>query len=120
MPHAEEPDDVLSQRAHPRVRCAGAAEVHLYPAGATFSGKVVDLSLGGCCIEVEEPIGEPPGAHVEVYLRVTGTTVQVVGILRSVRNEVWAGIQFWGVSPRKIEQIQELIGELFAAVKPSG
>jgi len=104
------------RRAHPRLRCKGTAALHLYPAGIRCEGVVVDLSLGGCCLEVEEPIEEPPGTHVEVFLRVMGTTVQVAGILCNVRHQVWAGIQFTGVSSRKKEQIQELITELFEGV----
>jgi hypothetical protein len=96
------------------MRCAGTAEVHLFPVGVRCLGRVVDLSLGGCCIEVEEPIEEPSGTRVEVYFCVMGTTVQVPGRLCHVRNQVWAGIQFAEMSSRKAAQIQELIEELFS------
>jgi hypothetical protein len=82
---------------------------------------VVDLSLGGCCLEVEEPVEEPIGTRVEVYFCVMNNTVQVAGTLRQVRHQVWAGVQFSGVSSRKAEQIQDLIDQLFAdaAVPPA-
>ncbi|MGD0801272.1 MAG: PilZ domain-containing protein [Terracidiphilus sp.] len=118
MTEQERWDRAENRRAHPRLRCSGTAEVHLFPAGIRTLGKVVDLSLGGCCIEVEDPLEEPSGTRVEVYLRVMGSTVQVPGVLCCVRNQVWAGIQFSGVSPRKAGQIQELIDDLFSDVTP--
>jgi c-di-GMP-binding flagellar brake protein YcgR len=118
--NTEEPkwDRVESRREHPRMRCAGSAEVHFFPAGVRSLGKVVDLSLGGCCIELEDPVEEPRGTRVEAYFCVMGNTLQVPGILCHVRNQVWAGIQFSNISPRKAEQIQELIEEIFGEVKP--
>ncbi|MFZ1084785.1 MAG: PilZ domain-containing protein [Terracidiphilus sp.] len=111
-------DRVDNRREHPRLRCAGTAEVHFFPAGIKSLGKVIDLSLGGCCIEVEEPIEEERGTCTEVYFCVMGNTVQVAGVLCNVRNQVWAGIQFSAMSQRKAGQIQELIEELFAGSTP--
>jgi len=108
------------RRAHPRLRCKGSAALHLYPAGIRCEGVVVDLSLGGCCIEVDEHVEEPTGTHVEVFLRVMGTTVQVAGILCNVRHQVWAGVQFCSVSSRKMAQIKELMDELTAGVEVMG
>jgi len=112
----EQGSETNEQRAHRRMRCKGTAEVHLFPAGIKCEGSVADLSLGGCCIESEEPILEPIGTRVEVYLRVMGTTVQVAGVLCHIHHQVWAGIQFTGVSARKMVQIQELIDELFEGI----
>jgi c-di-GMP-binding flagellar brake protein YcgR len=108
--------DQSDKRAHPRLRCAGTAELHFFPAGTQCQGSLVDLSLGGCCVESEEPIHAPAGSRMEIYLRVMGTTVQVQGVLCHVRHDIWAGVQFNAVSSRKATQIQELIDELFEEV----
>ena len=100
------------RRTQPRLQCTGTAKVHLFPARIRCDGSLVNMSLGGCCVEVKEPIEEPLGSRVEVYLRVMGMTVQVAGVLCHVRDQVCAGIQFTGVSCRKAEQINELIEEL--------
>ena len=113
----EQPCKPCEHRAHPRLRCKGTAEVHLYPADITYDGTLADLCLGGCCVQVSKPVEEPPGTHVEVYLRVMGTTVQVTGVLCHVRDQVRAGIQFTGLSSRKREEIHELMDELFEEVR---
>lgn len=100
------------RRARPRLRCKGVAEMIVLSIGRRMPGALLDLSVNGCCIETSEPIPpiEQPG--VEVVFSVDGFTLRLAGIVRNVRHDHRAGIEFTGVTQRKAEQIRELVKEL--------
>lgn len=100
------------RRIHRRLRCEGVAEVHFFPSSTKCNGVISDMSRGGCCIKVDEPVEKPSGTPVEVHLRVKGIALQVTGSLRYVRQQSWVGIQFSGISGPKASQIYDLIEEL--------
>jgi PilZ domain len=100
------------RRTQPRLRCGGVAEVVLLRLGRKLPGILLDLSVGGCCIQTDSPIPYIERPSVEVQLTVNGITLRVAGIVRNVRNDRRAGIEFIGVTPRKADQIIELVKEL--------
>ncbi len=100
------------RRSHPRLRCHGVAEVVLLRLYRKLSGTLLDLSVGGCCIQTDAPIPSIERPSVEVQLIVNGITLRVAGIMRNVRRDHYAGIEFVDVTPRKAEQIIELVKEL--------
>jgi c-di-GMP-binding flagellar brake protein YcgR len=106
-----------SRRAHPRLKFNGRAEIRVLPDVQKFSGTIVDLSLGGCCIELGGPIRADAFCRVEVRLCVEGTNFQVAGILRHRQDGFRVGIEFTDVSDRKAEQIRELIVYLVETAK---
>lgn len=46
---------VANDRKHPRYRCQNSIEIHVHD-GPSFWGKVADLSLGGCYVEIPLPL----------------------------------------------------------------
>lgn len=100
------------RRNQPRLRCRGVAEVVLLRLDCKLPGTLLDLSVGGCCIQTDSPIPPIERPSVEVQLTVNGITLRVAGIVRNVRNDRIAGIEFMDVTPRKADQIIELVKEL--------
>lgn len=101
-----------NRRAHPRLHCNGIAEVTVLPLGKPAPGKLLDLSVSGCCISADGLIPEIENPAVEVQVRVNGTTLRVAGVVRNVRKGHRVGIQFVQVTRRKAEQINQLVAEL--------
>lgn len=99
-------------RVHPRLRCRGIARFRSLPHGRFIDGALVDLSLRGCCIESDGSPHMAPESAVEVILKVKGTALRLGGIVRHRTRQTRTGIQFLDVSPRKKEQIEELMEEL--------
>ena len=101
------------RRAKPRLRCNGIAEVILLRLDQRFPATLLDLSVSGCCLATETPIPSIESPAIEVQLAVNGTNLRVAGVVRNVRNERKLGIEFMNVTPRRAEQIRELVTELF-------
>jgi hypothetical protein len=101
-----------SRRVHPRLRCKGIARIRLLPHGRWMDGILADLSIRGCCIETEEPLQGTPESSIEVLLKVKGTNLRLNGTIRHCTRHIRAGIQFLDVSPRKSEQIRDLMADL--------
>jgi len=100
------------RRAAPRMRCKGIAEVTVLSLGKRLPGKLIDLSLSGCCIATEGPMPPVESPVVEVQVTVDGTTLRVAGVVRNVLKDHRLGIEFVDVTRRKAQQISELVAEL--------
>ncbi len=101
------------ERRDPRLRCKGMAEICVLPVGRSVTGKMVDLSVRGCCIEAPTAIPVKVDDRIEVCFRVNGLAVRLAGIVRHMQGKERAGIEFTDVSRRKEIQINELVFELF-------
>lgn len=102
------------RRARPRLRCKGVAEVIVFPLARHIPGTLLDLSAGGCCIDTSSPLPPIENPAVEVVLTVNGFTLRLAGVVRNLRRDRRAGIEFIDVTQRKADQIQELVKDLLA------
>lgn len=120
MAYSSIPDDIPyrvrcyqdERRAQPRLRCKGIAEVRILCLHVTISGTIADMSLEGCSVVSEAkfpPIEQP---LVEVILTVNSSTLRVAGVVRNVKDERRAGIEFIDLTRRKAAQVLELMEEL--------
>ena len=105
-----------SRRANPRLQFKGRAEIRVLPDGQKAPATIIDLSLGGCCVELGGPMRVEAYSHVEIRLCVEGTNFQVAGIVRHRQDGFKIGVEFTDVSDRKAEQIRELMVFLFERV----
>jgi hypothetical protein len=96
-------------RADPRYGCAGDAEIVVPGRGLRYAGKIGDLSLRGCFIEVGCRLER--GTCVEVWMNARGQPLRVAANLMVQKNS-GVGLKFLGVPARKEEQIKSLIAEL--------
>lgn len=96
-------------RAAPRYGCAGDAEIVLPGRGLRYAGRIGDLSLSGCFIEVGCRLER--GTAVEVWMNARGQPLRVAANLM-VQKSSGVGLRFLAVPMRKQEQIKWLIAEL--------
>jgi c-di-GMP-binding flagellar brake protein YcgR len=104
---------------HPRKSCKGTARILVLPDGPHVTGNLLNLSLGGCCIEFDKAIKAAANAQLDVLLDACDLRVRIPAEIRR-RNDNQIGIKFLEVSARKSEQIQLLIKELFEFGKIRG
>jgi c-di-GMP-binding flagellar brake protein YcgR len=108
----DQPHVRYERRAHPRLSCKGIAKFLILPDGPQVTGNLINLSLGGCCVECDKEIQARYGTPLDVMLDACDLRVRLSAeICRIEENRV--GIRFLEMSPRKEGQIHFLIEELF-------
>jgi hypothetical protein len=104
------------RRRSPRLECHGSAQVRMLDADSSnppqFQGKIVNLSLLGCCFETEAEVPVRKGDRLEVFFQLNGMPVLIMGVARAIHSPQRTGIEFLDVSPRKLEQLQFIMREL--------
>jgi c-di-GMP-binding flagellar brake protein YcgR len=104
------------RRRSPRLECTGNAHLRmldLESAGTVqFHGKILNLSLLGCCIEIESVIPFRVKDRLEVYFQLNGMPVLIMGIIRAIHTKHKIGIEFLDVSTRKQEQLRYIMNDL--------
>ena len=100
------------QRKHPRLHCAGDAELHLLTELAPRPAKVQDLSIQGCLLLADRPVALEPGTLLEISFVVNRLPFRVKAQLRVARSATMFGFQFFQVSARTTRQLEDLIVEL--------
>lgn len=97
------------RRQAPRYHCGGVAEIVVPGRGLRYSGRIADLSAGGCFIETGCRLER--GTAVEVWINTEGLPLRLAANLAG-RRESGVGCRFHSVTPRKLEQIRVVIAEL--------
>lgn len=108
------------RRGHPRLKCRGIARIKPALAEQDSTGWLLDLSLGGCCIEWNEAAQCEIGSEVEMRLDVRGNVLWVRGVVRWVRRKKFAGVEFIHLSPRKQEQVKEMLADFVEMLRAAG
>src|ERR1700730_3643725 len=97
-----------------RYDCVGVAEIlRIQKATGEFvTGKIRNLSLGGCSIETKSPLER--GSQLAVMLQVKTLRVRVIAEIRSVEThgQFSAGLEFVGMTAPGVQSLQALIAEL--------
>jgi hypothetical protein len=99
----------IERRTAPRYGCGGDAEIVVPGRGLSYQGKIGNLSVGGCFLEVQCALER--GTSVEIWMNASGQPLRVAANLLA-RRENGAGFRFHSLTPRKLEQIRSLIAEL--------
>jgi hypothetical protein len=97
------------RRATPRFTCAGEAEIVLPGGGLRFTGKIRDLSIGGCFLETRCQLER--GTSVEIWMCAQGMPLRMAANL-VVKRQTGVGFHFYGVTGRKMDMIRGLMEEL--------
>jgi hypothetical protein len=114
------------RRRHPRFQCGGEAEVRSLASGISARGKIANLSIGGCLIQLTGT-GHPfrRGEAVEMTFCVRQLPLRVQGSVRQCAERApdsddnvghfpsWVvGVQFTLLTERGKRQLLSLIEEL--------
>jgi PilZ domain len=90
----------------------GSAILNLLYLGIKMPGRVLDLSLNGCCIRTDDRYALGIYRRIEVELRIEGLPFRLAGVTQSIHNSNSVGIRFLDVSERKRDQLVQLIEDL--------
>jgi c-di-GMP-binding flagellar brake protein YcgR len=95
-------------------RCAvdTSAVIHLVKIASRLAGQILDLSLGGCRIRTAERFPVGIYTRVEIEFRLQGTALLLGGVVQAIHGRNDVGVRFLDVSPRKREQLVEMVQEV--------
>lgn len=103
------------RRAHARYAVDTSANIIFVRTGSRLSGRIVDLSIGGCRIFCDQRFPVGIFARIEAEFRVEGITFRLGGVLQRISDRRIVGIRFLDMSHRKREQLAQLIEGIKAA-----
>jgi hypothetical protein len=89
-----------------------SATIFLVNVGSTLRGRIEDLSVSGCRIRTDERFPVGIYTRVETEFRMEGLPFRLGGVIQAIHDRNTVGIRFLDLSPRKQEQVVELIDEI--------
>lgn len=99
------------RRRNPRYLCGGHAQLTLVPSnGAVLVGRLRNLGLGGCFVEVGSPL--EVGTRTEVLVRANMLCFRAMSLVRAVRKCSGLGLEFIRLSAGGHSALSELIVDL--------
>jgi len=112
--------DNNGRRTSVRHDCVGAVEIlRIQEAtGELVTGKIRNISLGGCYVETQSPLER--GSQLAVVLQVKNLRLRVIAEVRSVKidGQNSAGLEFVGMTAQGLQSLQELMAELAKMALP--
>jgi hypothetical protein len=100
------------RRAQKRCRVDTAATILLVKVGSRLSGRIVDLSMNGCRIRIDERFPVGIYTRVETEFSLEGLPFRLAGVIQAIHDRHSVGIRFLDMSQRKREQVEQLIAEI--------
>jgi hypothetical protein len=102
--------DAHDRRTSPRVKCANSVEV--YPAGETapIRTKTADLSLGGCFLEMPNPL--PKGTQVRIALWIKESKIWANGEVVTSTPGFGIGVKFSQIAEQDKNQLKQFVGSM--------
>jgi len=106
------------RRGQSRHEVDTSATILLVNIASRLSGRILNLSLGGCRVRTEErfPVGIYTRVETEFYLE--GLPFRLGGVVQAIQDRHHVGIRFLDMSTRKREQLAQLIAEIEALEGP--
>ncbi|MGI9102473.1 MAG: PilZ domain-containing protein [Terriglobales bacterium] len=104
------------RRRFPRFNCAGSARVWENGSEHAVQGRMNEISLGGCYVEMWSPLRS--GGLVRVEIQVCQRTVKLQGIVRASMANAGMGIEFHDVPQAEWKKLEEIISELKGEIAP--
>lgn len=105
--YARKPAAGSERRQHPRLKCGNSIQLHPEGDGAPIWGKALDLSTGGCFVEMPMPL--PRGSKLRISLWLNQTKLTLGGKVVNSRPGFGIGIQFTELLPRDAEQLRQFL-----------
>jgi len=106
------PEPAPERRAHPRHPVDTRANLLLVNTGITMAGRILNLSLGGCQIRMDERFNVGIYVRVEAEFHLHGMQFRVGGVSQAIADKFTVGVRFLDLSARRREQLAGLIAEI--------
>ena len=95
------------RRVHPRVRALSSIELHPDGSSAPIWGKALDLSVGGCFMEM--PIPLPKDTKLKIGLWIKETKIWIKGQVVNSRPGFGIGIRFAEIDPPDAAKLKQYL-----------
>jgi len=92
------------RRRFPRKICRLDAQVTTEDESVRLAGRVTDISLDGCYVEMLTPL--PSGTLIHISLTLEDGDICVTGIVRYSQNGLGMGVEFMAMSPEYFERLR--------------
>jgi c-di-GMP-binding flagellar brake protein YcgR len=102
------------RRRHPRYNCAGVAKLWENGNEHSITGRVNEISRGGCYVEMMSPMRT--GTAIRLELSVSGRMLRLEGIVRASQATIGMGVEFTRMSPADAERLCHIVSELAGEV----
>ena len=96
------------RREYPRLKCVNSAHLQPEGEGAAIWSKVLDLSLGGCFVEMPMPLKRGTRLNLELWLS-DQKKLSLVGKVVNSRPGFGVGIQFGKISPQDLDELRRYL-----------
>ena len=110
--HPANPAGGRDRRAHRRHPVDASAVIHFIDVRAQVSGCILDISLGGCRIRTAQRFPVGIYRRVEAEFRLDGLPFRLAGVVQAVHDRFSVGIRFLDMSPRKQDQLIQLMADI--------
>jgi PilZ domain len=107
MPSGSTPPGRPERRKYPRRTCRLEAQVCTVDCSENIAGKVTDISLGGCYVEMFSPL--PLGCAIQVAIDLDGEELRATGTVQKSQMGLGMGVSFTGMSPADFERLRKFI-----------
>ncbi|MFY9852655.1 MAG: PilZ domain-containing protein [Terracidiphilus sp.] len=104
--------DAVEKRRHTRISCMGSAGIQMRTGETFYPAKIVNLSAGGCLMELQEPQSLTQDAKVELTFQINNLPFHVPGQVSGTRAHAKVGFQFPLLSQKVRRQLEDLVEEL--------
>ena len=89
-----------------------SAVIHLINVASRLTGRILDLSVGGCRIRTDDRFPVGIYTRVETEFHLEGLPFRLGGVTQAIHDQRHVGIRFLDMSSRKREQLEQLIEEI--------
>lgn len=103
--------EFVERRAHPRHTVDCPVRISLLNGGGEVSGRITNLSLGGCLISPENRLTIGTQARIEVSFRLRGIAFRMAGVTVSTRNPGAFAIRFLHVPAQRQQELAAVLDE---------
>lgn len=100
------------RRSQPRYAVDAFTKIFFIDVRAHMAGRILDLSMSGCRIRTDERFPVGIYRRVEAEFKLDGMPFRLPGVIQSLHNKFTVGIRFLDLSPRKLEQLGQLVEEV--------
>lgn len=99
--------DPHDRRAHPRFKTVNSVEIHPEGQQAPIRARTADLSIGGCFIEMPNPL--PKGTQMKIGIWVKDTKLWATGRVITSTPGFGIGVQFLQISDEDKTQLEQFL-----------
>jgi hypothetical protein len=104
----------VEQRRYPRCNCAGTAKLWENGSEHSITGRINEISRGGCYVEIMSPMRT--GTAIRLELSVCGRMLRLEGIVRTSQPTIGMGVEFTRMAPADAERLCHIVSELAGEV----